>query len=40
MDTIRKTKLKIGTKDKPPYIPKEMPRSQARSTRLNIETTG
>ena len=32
---IRKTESKIGTNDEPSYIPMQMPRPQARSTRFN-----
>ena len=37
MVTILKTKSKIDTNDNPPYIFLQMLRSQANSTRLNIE---
>ena len=35
METARKFESRIGTNDKPSYIPIEMPRSQVSSTRLN-----
>ena len=35
METIGKTESKIGTNDEPSYIPMQMPRPQASSTRLN-----
>ena len=37
METIRKTESKIGTNDELSFIPKQMPRPQASSTRLNNE---
>ena len=35
METIRKTKSKIGMNDKPSYIPMQMLRPQASPTKLN-----